>query len=270
MSSAPDRFIAFGMYAFTGPQQSAWRQLFDRFLDISGEDPAQVTLGFEHDPALLRQPGLWFGHTCGYPLMTRLRGHVMPFCVPLFDVPGTEGRMYSSRIIVGIDADIQSLEHCRGRVCAMNNPDSNSGMNVLRHALADMAAGQPVFSRVITTGGHLASLAAVADGSADVAAIDCVSYQLIADSQPSLVDRVRVIGNTVKTCGLPLVVAQSSSSAADTAAISHCLNRALASADDTVRQILHLTGFAEVTLDDYASILEVEQYAVERGYPELA
>lgn len=270
MSATPDRFIACGMYAFTGPQQSAWRQLFDRFLDISGADPAQVTLSFEHDPALLRQPGLWLGHTCGYPLMTRLRGHVIPFCVPLFDVPGTEGRMYSSRIIVGIDADIESLEDCRGRVCVMNNSDSNSGMNVLRHALADMAGGQPVFSRVITSGGHLASLAAVADGSADIAAIDCVSYQLIADSQPGLVDRVRIIGDTVKTCGLPLVVAKSTYAEVDTGAISEQLNQALASTDDIVNKTLHLTGFAGVTLDDYASILRVEQYAVERGYPGLA
>jgi ABC-type phosphate/phosphonate transport system substrate-binding protein len=270
MNTAQDPFIACGMYAFTGPQQSAWRQLFDRFLELSDKPAPKVALSFEHDPALLRAPALWFGHTCGYPLMTALQDYVTPFCVPLFDVPGTEGRMYSSRIIVSADSHIESIEDCRGLVCAMNNPDSNSGMNVLRHAFADISAGMPVFRDVITTGGHLHSLEAVANGNADIAAIDCVSYQLIADSQPDLIGRIRVIGASVQTCGLPLVMAHATFSETDTQGVTDCLNHALATCDDQVESVLHLNGFSEVTLDDYASILEVEQYAVDRRYAELA
>jgi hypothetical protein len=47
------------------------------------------------------------------------------------------------------------------------------------------------------------------------------------------------------------------------------LNQALTLCDDLVRDTLHLNGFASVQLDDYRSIVEIEQYAIQRGYPQL-
>jgi ABC-type phosphate/phosphonate transport system substrate-binding protein len=270
MNGDSDRFIACGMYAFTDAQQDAWQQLFDHFFNLSSIAPDQITLRFEHGSAILREPGLWFGHTCGYPLVSHLQEDFSPFCVPLFDVQGTEGRRYSSRIIVGAESGIQSLAECRSRGVAMNNSDSNSGMNVLRRAVAGIHdGGSAFFSRVITSGGHLHSLEAVASGAADVAAIDCVSYQLIADWQPDLVARVRVIGDTVKTCGLPLVMPLTAITENDTGAIVDRLNQALTACDGAVRATLHLTGFTGVRLQDYHDVVEAEQFAIARAYPEL-
>ena len=258
------------MYAFTDAQQSAWRQLFARVAKLARVDTEGFRLSFEHDPQLLLESDLWFGHTCGYPLMTRLQQHVSPFCVPLFDVPGTDGRYYSSRLIVAADSAIESIVDSRGRVAAMNNPDSNSGMNVLRHAVAQVHEGGDFFARVKTTGGHLYSLQAVAEGAADIAAIDCVSYQLIEDWRPELCARLRIIGDSVSTCGLPLVMAHAALAATDSDELTAMLNEALSGCGDEVADILHLVGFAEVTLDDYHSILEVEEYAIARGYPQLS
>jgi ABC-type phosphate/phosphonate transport system substrate-binding protein len=155
----------------------------------------------------------------------------------------------------------------------MNDPDSNSGMNVLRHAVASVHdAGQYAdrfFARVVTTGGHLHSLQAVAQGAADIAAIDCVSYQLIADWQPELCAGLRIIGDSVMTCGLPLVMSNAVITASDIPVLTEYLNRALAACDDEVRSVLHLTGFAPAQLSDYQSIVEIEEYAVARGYPQL-
>ncbi len=257
------------MYAFTEELRQAWLQLFDHFFELEGVR-GQVELRFEHSPELFRDPALWFGHTCGYPLMTRLLEHVRPFSVPLFDVPGCDGKLYSSRFIVAADSDIDSIAASRGRVAAINGPDSNSGMNVLRRAVAALADGQPFFDRVVSTGRHLDSLRAVAEGAADIAAIDCVSFQLIADSEPELCARVRVIGDSVQTCGLPLVMPRGAIDDCDTALLIAHLNEALERCDDASRQRLHLVGFAEVSLADYDSIVEVENYAVERGYPRLA
>ena len=269
MNATPDRFVACGMYAFTAAQQQAWRQLFEHLFELEGLR-GQVELRFEHSAALLRDPAMWFGHTCGYPLMTRLLEHVRPFCVPLFDVPGTSGKLYSSRFIVAADSDIDSIAASRGRVAAINGPDSNSGMNVLRHAVAALADGKRFFDRVVTTGRHLDSLRAVAEGAADIAAIDCVSFQLIADIEPELCARVRVIGDSVQTCGLPLVMPRGAIGDCDTARLTAQLNRALERCDDAPRRVLHLAGFADVALADYDSIVEAEKYAVERGYPRLA
>jgi ABC-type phosphate/phosphonate transport system substrate-binding protein len=258
------------MYAFTDAQQSAWRQLFNRFAELTQAGAEGFRLSFEYDPLLLLQPDLWFGHTCGYPLMTRLQQHVGPFCVPLFDVPGTEGKLYCSRIIVAADSTIESIVDSRGRVAAMNNPDSNSGMNLLRHAVAQVHEGGDFFARVKTTGSHLYSLQAVAEGAAAIAAIDCVSYRLIEDWRPELCARLRIIGDSVKTCGLPLVMSHAALADTDTGRFTAMLNQALAGCTSEVADTLHLAGFGEVTLDDYRGILEVEEYAVERGYPELS
>jgi ABC-type phosphate/phosphonate transport system substrate-binding protein len=270
MSKASQGFIACGMYAFTDAQQSAWRQLFARLAELAAPGAGGVRLSFLHDPQLLLQPDLWFGHTCGYPLMTRLQQHVSPFCVPLFDVAGTDGPLYCSRIIAAADSAIESIVDGRGCVAAMNNPDSNSGMNVLRHAVAEVHKGGDFFARVKTTGGHLHSLQAVAEGAADIAAIDCVSYRLIEDWRPELCERVRIIADSVKTCGLPLVMSHATLADTDTGRLTAMLNEALAGCASEVTDTLHLTGFAEVTLDDYRGILELEEYAVERGYPRLS
>ncbi len=269
MNATQKSFVSLGMYAFTDAQQSAWRQLFDRFIALCGSGAMPVTLNFDHDPTNLLEPGLWFGHTCGYPLMTRLKDHLVPFCVPLFDVPGVDGKLYCSHIIVAAGSDIESIDDGRGRVAAMNNPDSNSGMNVLRHAVAGIADSGHFFERVVTTGGHLCSLQAVAAGTADIAAIDCVSYQLIEDNEPQLCKGLRILDDSVKTCGLPLVMSHALASDTNFAELTERLNQALVSCDAGVRGTLHLTGFEPVNIDEYQGILEVEQYAVARGYPDL-
>jgi ABC-type phosphate/phosphonate transport system substrate-binding protein len=201
--------------------------------------------------------------------MTKLKEYVSPFCVPLFDVPGTDGRFYSSHFIVAAGSDIDSIDASRGRVAAMNNADSNSGMNVLRHAVAGVSDGDQFFTSVITSGGHLHSLEMVANRSADIAAIDCVSYQLIADWRPELCAEIRIIGDSVKTCGLPLVLAHADIATTDTGVVIERLNQSLAKCDGVVRDTLHLNGFAGIQLDDYRSIVEIEQYAVNQGYPLL-
>jgi ABC-type phosphate/phosphonate transport system substrate-binding protein len=269
MSANGKPFIACGMYAFTDELQQAWRQLFEGYAELSAGAAASIALRFKADPALLHDSGLRFGHTCGYPLMTRLKVDFTPFCVPLFDVPGSSGRHYSSCFIAARQSNIRSIEQSRDKVVAVNTPDSNSGMNVLRHAVASGNVDGRYFSRVLASGGHLYSLQAVARGEADIAAIDCVSYQLIEDHWPELVSQVQTIGYSVETCGLPFVMPNALIGSTDCAVIINQLNQALASCSDSVRDRLHLTGFASVNLGDYESIIEVENSAIEQGYPEL-
>lgn len=268
MNNGKKKFIACGMYAFNDDLVVAWQQLFACFtglLDDSGNQ--KIKLRFDSDQSLLRDPGLFFGHTCGYPLMKHLKDRVTPFCVPVFDVPGTNGKLYSSRFIVAANSAIEALDECRGKVAAMNAADSNSGMNVLRYAIAKYNPSAAFFSRVVQTGGHLHSLEAVADGTADVAAIDCVSYQLIQDHWPELIDQVRSIGFSVKTCGLPFVFPKSSIRDADLKLLVDNLNQALANTPETIRNRLHLLRFEPVVLEDYKPIVDLETFAINAGYP---
>ncbi|MDH3634786.1 MAG: PhnD/SsuA/transferrin family substrate-binding protein [Gammaproteobacteria bacterium] len=263
-----ERIITCGMYSFTDELKLAWQQLFNILIELldAGSD-REISLRFDSDQSLLCDPALFFGHTCGYPLMIHLKNRLSPFCAPIFDVPGTEGKLYSSRFIVGANSGIALLDNCRDKVAAINAPDSNSGMNVLRYAISNLNPAGQFFSRVITTGSHLHSLEAVVSQQADIAAIDCVSYQLIEDCRPDLVDQVRSIGFSIKTCGLPLVIPGSDST--DTEKLIDNLNRALALAPATVRERLHLLSFEPVALGDYQGIVDIENHAVESGYPLL-
>ena len=270
MVEVKEHFISCGMYAFTDELESAWRQLLNSFLElIDTGDDGEISFRFDSDQSLLCDPALFFAHTCGYPLMTRWKDSLTPFCLPVFDVPGTEGRLYSSQFIVASNSSIESLEECRGKVVAMNTADSNSGMNVFRYEIAKCNPAGQFFSRIIQTGGHLHSLEAVADGSADIAAIECVSYQLIQDHWPDLVERVRSIGFSVKTCGLPFVLPNTRVPDTDTKMLVDTLNQALALVPETVRERLHLIGFEPVKFDDYQGIVDLETFAIDSGYPNL-
>jgi len=270
MTPRSKRFIACGMYAFNIELQHAWQALFNRFRRLlDAGDQLAENLVFDTRELVLRDPGLFIGHTCGYPLMKHLQDAVTPFCVPVFNVSGSEGNLYSSRFIVAAGSDIRSLAECGGRIVAINNRDSNSGMNVLRHAVAKLNPAAPFFASVVNSGGHLQSVTAVAEKRADVAAIDCVSFQLIKDRWPELAAGVRSIGDSVKTCGLPLVMPNANLPSTDTGQILAALNKALKQLNPQLRQQLHLSHFASVNLGDYQSILEVESFAIDAGYPEL-
>ena len=164
---------------------------------------------------------------------------------------------------------IETLQHCRGKVVAINTGDSNSGMNLLRHALASSGAKPHYFDAVQMTGSHRASLEAVAANRAQLAAIDCISYQFIADREPALVDAVRVIGYSEQACGLPFVMPMERYSARLGQACVDALNQALDEMPSTERKRLHLQRFESVNLADYGSILEFESAAIEAGYAHL-
>lgn len=265
-----ERFIACGMYAFNLSLQKAWQELFDHFDPLlDSEIKLRPELDFRHGIEVLHHPSLLFGQTCGYPLMTNLRKSLTPFCVPCFNVPGTDGKFYSSQLIVNADSSLSSLADCAGKIAAINTTDSQSGMNVLRYEVARLGGSQGYFSSIEITGGHFNSLQAVAEGRADVAAIDCVTFQLIADEMPGLVERVRGVGFTTQTCGLPFVLPSAAASPALTSHYIEALQQACVQTSQASRNCLHLGGFEAVNFDDYAGILELETYALEHGIPML-
>jgi ABC-type phosphate/phosphonate transport system substrate-binding protein len=265
-----ENFIAFGMYTLSPALERAWQRFFDRFIPlIEAEGGLAREIVFDSSEATLRDPRMLIGHTCGYPLVTRLGDALTPFGVPVFNAPGCDGKLYRSRFIVPSGSPIESLQQCRGEIVAVNNRDSNSGMNVLRHALARLGARPGFFADVLPTGSHLHSLEAVADNRTRLAAIDCVSFRLLEDLYPELVARVRVIGDSEPTCGLPLVTPISRYSPSRAESWIAALNQALAAVPPETRRRLRLERFEAVGIGQYESILELENFAIEYGYPEL-
>ena len=241
-----------------------------RRLRASGIETVPARL--ERQRALMdvwRDPDLLLAQTCGYPLMTALGGQVTPIAAPVYAWPGCSGARHCSLIVVAKGAPFQTLADLRCSRVAMNGADSNSGMNLLRHAVAGLAEDGRFFGAVTVTGSHLASLDHVARGAAEVAAIDCVTFGLAARHRPALVAGLRVIGETATSPALPFVT-RAGASADEVAVLRDALAGAIAdpAAAEAVAA-LGLMGVEPIATADYAVVLDYEREAVAAGYPTL-
>ena len=218
---------------------------------------------------LWRAPNLLLSQTCGYPLLKHFTDDLTLLATPLYDTPGCHGPTYRSRIVVRDDSQAERLEDLRGGICAINDWDSQSGMNVLRHTIAPLAKDGRFFSEVKVAGKHHLSIAMIARGEADVAAIDCVTHGLMTRHEPHALAGTRVLMETDAAPALPYVTGAGTSSL-DRQRLRAALFRAIADPDlAAVRTALLIKGFADQSLEDYGVMLEMEAGAVATGYSKL-
>jgi len=110
------------------------------------------------------------------------------------------------------------------------------------------------FASVIVSGGHRASLCAVASGNADIAAIDCVSWHLAKQCEPTI-KNLKVIGHTKSRPGLPLITHLDASAQA-ISAMRDALARAVDDLDEKSCTMLGIHDFVAREESDYAPIAE--------------
>jgi len=163
----------------------------------------------------------------------------------------------------------ETLVGLRGRRCVVNELDSNSGMNLLRAAVAPLASGGRFFGSVAVSGSHLRSVEMVASGEVDVASIDCVSFAHFQRVYPSLVSGLRVLAWTASSPSLPYIIAHSASEAT-----VQLLRDVLADVFDdsrlaAVRERLLLRGVDLEPASGFGEVLAIERQAVNAGYPVL-
>ena len=221
--------------------------------------------------ALWRDERLLLAQTCGYPLVKQLVGKVRVVAAPCYSLPRCEETTHRSVIVVASSAPYATLGELRGCRIAINGPDSNTGMNLFRHALAGIApGGERYFASVAVSGGHMQSLAMVADGTVDAAAIDAVTFALSAKHRPDSVSAVRVLAATAATPTLPFIT-RHGATPREVAALRGAIEGAIAD-PDTARAVatLALAGVRPAHEADYAVVTRYERQAVEAGYPELA
>ncbi|WP_162913354.1 PhnD/SsuA/transferrin family substrate-binding protein [Rhodospirillaceae bacterium SYSU D60014] len=215
-------------------------------------------------------PDLLFGQTCGYPLTHALAGRVTLVATPCYQAAGCAGPEYRSFVIVAAESPAIEFTALRGKTCAVNSADSQSGYNALRTLVAPLSRDGRFFSQVVASGSHRASLGLVASGAADVAAIDCVTHALLARHSPAVLDGTRVLCETAAAPGLPYVTAIS----ADEERLRRLragLRRALDDPDLAAARDALLLADAEVLpLATYDRILELKMAAVGHGYHDLA
>ena len=143
-----------------------------------------------------RSPDLALSMTCGLPFRSKLHSTVQYIGTLDFGLGGPEGH-YHSQIITRRDLAGPP------RTLAYNSADSQSGW-----AAAQEMPDRGSITTFLETGAHAASLAAVAEGRADIACLDAVTWRILQAVDPNAAE-VTPTGTTRPTPGLPLIAAQS-------------------------------------------------------------
>ena len=138
---------------------------------------------------------LRLSQTCGLPYRARLHPHVTYIGSFDFALPDTPAGYYHSVVLTRLD---ENRPHAALRL-AYNAADSQSGW-------AATKKGQS-FASYLCTGAHRASAIAVADGGADIAYVDAVTWRLLTLIDPDLTAQLTVAERTAPTPGLPLIAA---------------------------------------------------------------
>jgi ABC-type phosphate/phosphonate transport system substrate-binding protein len=151
----------------------------------------------------------------------------------------------------------------------INEHDSHSGMNALRALVAPVSRKGRFFSRVEISGSHTASVDMVRNGSADVAAIDCVTYALLQRHRPAAVVGARKLAMTQSAPALPYVTR----AMADLETVERmraALFRAFADPGlAAARDSLLLKSIELVSASAYQRITAFQDLAVRHGFPRL-
>ncbi|KAI0808847.1 ABC-type phosphate/phosphonate transport system, periplasmic component [Xylaria sp. FL0064] len=186
--------------------------------NIIALDPATLPPDELDLHTLWRHPALLLAQACWGPMELGLA-----CCVEVVgqqdysNVKGGVATFYASTIVARRTADDVSappdgksnlpLADLRGKRLAYNSKDSMSGIISLERDLASLNESLDIFSERVESGGHRNSIIAVAEGRADVAAIDCLTWRL-AKRYESASRSLAVIGWTARRKGLPFIASK--------------------------------------------------------------
>lgn len=193
---------------------------------------------------------LLLSQTCGLPLVQTLGKQVKVLGSFAYEGIAPAGE-YHSVIIARADngKDLASLQ---GKRAAINGADSYSGCLALKCAVAPFRPDGGFFSEVLVTGSHRESIRAVANGSADTAAIDCINWQL-ARRHDRAVKALDIIAHTPSRPGLPLITAGSKTQV-ELDLMREALVSAVAGLDENTRTVAGIRSFQPLDDTAYAVI----------------
>lgn len=225
------------------------RDALARFWDIlrrfAPDAPSQLSV--TDDPwTIWQSPDLWLSQTCGLPYRARLHDAVSLVGTPDYGLDGCPPGYYRSVFVSHCDDARRRLADFRAAPLAYNEPLSQSGwgapfFHARRHGFA--------FDNLIRTGAHIASARAVAEGQADLAAIDAQSWRLM-QRYDSWTTQLRVVDYTDPTPGLPLITAQH----AHVPRIAEAVENAIAALTLSDRDALGFKGLVRIPQEAYMAL----------------
>jgi ABC-type phosphate/phosphonate transport system substrate-binding protein len=190
-----------------------WQQFADHLAASGVQAPLNLTRNADLESVWL-SPDLLLAQTCSYPLETVLKDNVIYIATPTYAAEGCEkpGRYRSVILKAGAGKHVHVPAHDNAQLpdwlpddrMAVNGLDSMSGYHALKRDA--QLEGRRLPTLQITTGSHRASIIALAEGAADMCAVDCLSWAMAQKHEPAA-RQVHVTGWTKIRPGLPLITA---------------------------------------------------------------
>ncbi len=237
---------AFGMYdraETAAAHDRLWTLAHAQFQTLGIDAPKDLTRGDLAYRAGWVSPDLLVSQTCGLPLRSYLRGQVTLVGTPDYGLPGCEAGYYRSVLLVRRADPRSGLREFSGARFAVNDGHSQSGWAAACQTFdaADIWPGSCVMS-----GAHRKSALLVAQGAADLCAVDAVTWRAMTRWDDYAAD-LRVVAETDPTPGLPLITALSR----DPAPIFSAMQAAIRELSEADAQILGLRSLVQVPLNSY-------------------
>ena len=246
-----------------------WKNVARR---LEWEGVQGVPAALEHGRALhdlWTDPKLLLSQCCGYDIVNRYAGKLVPLATPRYTAPGCQACYYASVILVADDSQASELEHLRDSVCVVNGFESHSGANALRALVAPLNRNGRFFASVHASGTHADSIAALTNRHVDVTAIDCVTYALLERYRAPVLVGTRRLCYTARAPGIPYVTRAKTEEK-----VTLQLRRALLDAFEATEvqaacDTIFIDGIEVLPPSTYEQITEFERFASALGYPEL-
>ncbi len=192
-------------------------------------------------------PTLVLSQTCGMPYRNTLHKKVQLVGTPNFAVSGCEAGYYRSAIVVRNDDKDKNPTDFENKTFAYNSKESHSGY---ASAFSYFATHGYWFTNHHISGSHRRSAQAVAEGIADIASLDAVTWRLLQTYEEDLSQQLCVLDWTAPTPGLPYITALGNN--AET--LFDCISTAIDELPQDTREQLGIHGLVKIAADDYLRV----------------
>ena len=239
-----------GMYdraETAGAHDRLWAGIRDNLRRAGMAAPDALTRGAQAYWQAWTAPDLTLSQTCGYPFRTRLHGQVTLIGSPDYGLPDCPPAHYYSVYIARKDDPRVDLAAFDQASFAYNEPMSQSGWAAAQNHAAALGLH---FPPGLESGGHRLSARAVAEGRADLAAVDAVTWALIL-RYDDFAQGLRVVARTEPpTPVLPYIAA----TGVDAAAYFSAVQDAIAGLSQSDRETLMLRGLVRIDSSVYLAV----------------